>query len=417
MSLRNVARTTVTVTVLVSLLKLSVAQAYEVDSATRKSVSEATKKELVAATPRQQRFSVRFAISGKTPFRDYEKIAKAAGYPPYEDCSVATFVEVTNWQIIQRSDISSASIKHLYDRCEASDTTVLGPKPLSQQVGDREVIRGMWQRSLEFVGKSLRDVRLLTFIQDDATKRFTSLYGDPAEYQLTTAGFVPAAPVVAKTEAPASETTSPEAEKPAAIPQPTDSAANGLFEQLILRTVTRYGLSGVYVENATYMLLNDGSILKEPTDNPYTLNIASSKRQAPKRWGRWRRQGSTLQVTWLGDDPTTWKRWFIVRPAKKGRRISGRFQSADGFGGDRVANFNTVAFSSDGRFSWATLKGGDTPWKPAYSNRKSAGRYELDGNMIRLSYNDGAVREYAFGFYPKDDDHFVIGANHFTRLD
>lgn len=408
---------------LATLLFAPAVSAYEPDKAARKSISAAMRAELIEATPRPQRFSVRFAISGRTPFRDYERLAKRAGYEPYTDCSIATFVEITHWQIIQRSDVDPEQIAQLHAACEVAESTVLGAKPLSQEAGDRAVMRGMWQRSLEFVGKGLRDEALLTFVRTDAAAEFTQLYGDPDQFELGSEGFVARSGSVAADSATLETAeTSSSSDRPDPQTEPvsttsTIASAASPVDRLVLRTVSRYGLSGVYVENATYLLLQDGSIFRKPYENPYAMDIPASKRSAPKDWGTWARRGEELIVTWRGDEPDVWKTWFTVRPADAELQLSGRFQSADGFGGDRVANFNTVAFTPDGRFSWANLKGGNTAWLPAYSDTQKAGRYTLIGNAIRLEFNDGAIREYAFGFYPKDEQHFVIGSSHFTPLD
>lgn len=405
-------------TIIVGLVFAMDTVAYEPDAALREAVADEVKTELIAATPRQQRFSVRFAIAGNTPFRDYERLAKRSGYPPYDDCSIATFVEITNWQIIQGTDVEPPQIARLYELCEASESTILGPKPLAQERGDREILRGMWQRSLAFVGRTMSDDALLTFVRRDAVETFEQSHGDPNQWQLTDGGF--SAVVVDGGEQSqdkviaVAETSSPEP-----VPQFDQVVSNSsnAVDQIVLRTVTRYGLSGVYVTNATYLLLNDGSIFRKPFDNPYTMDIAASKRQHRDDWGQWKSRGATLQVTWPGDEPDVWKTWFRTRPATPGQTLQGRFQSADSFGGDKVANFNTIALERDGRFSWASLKGGNTVWLPVYSDTKRAGQYELDQYSIRLKYNDGSVREYAFCFYPKDDQHFVIGANHFVPLD
>ncbi|MFK8051604.1 MAG: hypothetical protein AB8F65_01430 [Woeseiaceae bacterium] len=393
--------------------------AYEPDAALRKSLAKAFKKELVAATPQAQRFSVRVSFSTKGAFRDYERLAKKAGFPAYDDCSIATFAEVTNWQILQGNDIEPERIKTLVKLCEASPTTVLGPKPLPQIQGDREILRGMWQRNLAFVGRTLRDEALAQFVREDARNQFFLLHGEPADWRLTANGFKP-------TEQPP-ETALPDAADPTdiAVASPRSTEAPRVIPadetendfQLIMRTVTRYGLSGVYVKNETYLLLNDGSIKRRLTKSPHTLDVVTSKRQQSDDWGRWKKSGDQIEVRWPGDEAVIWKKWFITRPATR-PSLRGRFQSADGFGGGRVANFNTVAFDKDGRFSWATLKGGDTgAWLPAYSDRERAGTYELDQFSIHLRYNDGTIETYAFCFYPKDNQHLVIGSNHFRQLD
>ena len=99
---------------------------------------------------------------------------------------------------------------------------------------------------------------------------------------------------------------------------------------------------------------------------------------------------------------------------KKGGKIVGTYTTLDAFGGDRVINASTVSFDTEGRFAWKTIKGGNTPWKPVYSKSASAGTYQIDGYRITLNYNNGQRESFFFGFYPKDNEHFVIGVGHFV---
>lgn len=398
------------------------AAAYPVDSDVRKRQFKLTKAELLELTPKDQRLSVRLSFSRRVSFRDYERLAKGAGFEPYDDCSVASFVLITHWQIIQGVDATPDQINAIVKQCQEQPETILGPKPISQAVGDQAILRGMWQRNLAFVGKGLRDVRLLGFVERDAATQFSELLGDPAVFTLDNEGFS-RRPDVTVASAPSEADEDSEVDvvaEQAPEPTPEPVAATGTnveIDRIILRTETRYGLGGTYFENETYLLLKDGTIHKNFSANPTTLDVTASRRASPKHWGRWQRQGQQLIVTWPGKDPVTWKKWFETRTANNEQRLQGKFQSADGFGGGRVANFNTVAFTEDGRFSWASLKGGSTGgWLPAYSDRRRAGRYELDRYSIRLIYNDGTIEEYAFCWYPKDNEHFVIGSSHFTPL-
>lgn len=384
---------------------MSAAHGYEPDDDARKIIAKQVKAELVEATPAKQRFSARVAMTGNIPFNDYERLARTNGYEPYDDCTVATFAEVTSWQIVKGEQVDTAIIAALVERCLAADRTSLGPKPLNQEIGDREILHGMWQRNLDFVGQRLKDDALLAAIRANAAEHFSKLHGGPDEWQLSLSGF---SHVAANTQVSSDST-------PVSTPRQRTIGSSSV-EDLVLRTVTRYGLSGVYVTNATYLLLTDGSIFREPFANPYTLEVPAAKRSQPEEWGRWRRRGATLVVTWPGKDPTVWENWFSTRPATTNLRLQGRYKSADSFGGDKVTNYNTMSFERDGRFSWGSLKGGNTDWQPTYSNAERAGQYSFDRHSIRLTYNDGTIAEYAFGLYPKDDQHFVIGSNHFAPI-
>ena len=164
--------------------------AYEPDSSERKRVADVVKPELIAATPASQRFGMRFGLAGNIPFKDYERLARRNGYEPYEDCTLATFVQVTSYQTATGTELQPEIVGGLHASCQASDATVLGLKPLSQSAGDREILRGMWQRYLEQTGKQQNDPQLIAAASEDATERFTELYGDPANYEPRQSGFV-----------------------------------------------------------------------------------------------------------------------------------------------------------------------------------------------------------------------------------
>lgn len=185
-----------------------------------------------------------------------------------------------------------------------------------------------------------------------------------------------------------------------------------------MRTETRVGLGGVaYVENLVYILIEDGSCRVDPVANPYQQNVKKEKSKLPKKWSKWTKSGSKITRTRYNGKNSVWKKWYKVRPWQKAQRIAGKFQSADSFGGSRVHNFSTIAFSKSGQFSWKTAKGGHlTDWLPVYSNTRTAGTYVINRYSITLTYNSGQRESFFFARYPKADRHFVIGANHFAPI-
>ncbi|WP_289644260.1 hypothetical protein [Maribacter aestuarii] len=96
--------------------------------------------------------------------------------------------------------------------------------------------------------------------------------------------------------------------------------------------------------------------------------------------------------------------------------MQGKFNTIDAFGGSKVINASTVYFDNQGRFAWKTVKGGNTAWKPIFTKSAFAGTYEINAHTIILNYYNGVSEAYFFGLYPKDNMHFVIGANHFVPL-
>lgn len=188
------------------------------------------------------------------------------------------------------------------------------------------------------------------------------------------------------------------------------------IEGVYMRTVTRYGLGGVYLKNAIYLLLKDGSIYKNLSGSPYELTVEASKQKEAKHWGTWRRDGKVVVVTWSNGKSHKWKKWFATEGAKRGERISGAFQSSDPFTGSKAFNVNTIALTEDGKHYWANAKGGETSWKSIISKSEKEGRYELDGYSITLHNADGTRESYLFYFYPGRRDAFGVGKGHFLPL-
>lgn len=395
--------------------------AYEPDPDLRSAIAKTTRTELLAKTPRKYRFSMRVGLAGNTPFRDYERLAKSNGYPPYDDCSVATLVEVTSWQVATGDAASPEAVAALVKRCQAAQATLLGAKPLEQSIGDGEIVHAMWLRNMDFMVRAMPDRTLAEAARTAATQRFEALRGALDGWHLTRRGFEAVTHVRSEstagrdneTRTPSAPTSAPSA-PPSAPPLAPVGGRAADASRLVLRTVTRYGLSGVYVTNATYQLFDDGSIMSAPRDDPATVDLATLRRSRAKDFGRWRARGRELAVTWPGKSPATWKTWFTLRPASAGQTLAGRFQAVDGFGGSEVINFDTIALTRDGRYAWKTTKGGTTSWLPAYSHSRHAGRYQLDGHGIRLRSNEGNEQRHLFAFYPRDNAHFVIGAAHFA---
>ncbi|MEM6804581.1 MAG: hypothetical protein AAF696_24485, partial [Bacteroidota bacterium] len=195
----------------------------------------------------------------------------------------------------------------------------------------------------------------------------------------------------------------------------TRANADQGVKEIILRTVSNYGLNGMYIDNEVHVLYENGDMYTNPSKALEQGNIQHLKAKYPKKWDRWKQRGSSLWVTKTRNGKTyEWKKWFKLRPASSSFRLSGKFKTADAFGGATVINASTVVFDKQGRFAWKTLKGGNTSWKPVYSNSQSAGTYTFDGYRITLNYNNGTKESFFFALYPKDNEHFIIGKSHFV---
>ena len=189
------------------------------------------------------------------------------------------------------------------------------------------------------------------------------------------------------------------------------------IEAIYMRTVTRYGLSGVYITNASYLLLKNGDIFDRIRGNPYELDVAESKRTQTKDWATWKRQGKKIVVKKNNGKEYTWEKWHETVPAKKGETIEGSFQSSDPFTGSKTFNFNTIVFNKNGKFAAGRVKGGETSWKSIVKKSAQSGTYVLDRYSITLKQTGKPDESFLFFFYPDNHQYFVIGRSHYAPLD
>ena len=189
------------------------------------------------------------------------------------------------------------------------------------------------------------------------------------------------------------------------------------IEAIYMRTVTRYGLGGVYITNASYLLLKNGDIFDRIHGSPYKLDIAESKKTQAKDWGTWKRRGKKIVVKDSDGDENTWENWHETVPAKKGETLSGSFQSSDPFTGGKAFNVNTIIFNKNGQYAAARVKGGETSWKSIVIKSNNKGTYVLDRYSITLKPEGKPAESFVFFFYPDKHNYFVIGRSHFVPLD
>lgn len=326
-------------------------------------------------------------------FDIYEKAAQKLGYPKNEVVSMMAFNQIILKENARGKDFSKAEIEKEYgavsEKYTQSNAEQKWPTTRLQEKYDKKLLDALWIAVLnEFSKGHTNDTRrLATALLEE------NMNSAPEEIQEAD---------TAIEVSPTSKTAKNQALK---------------VEDIILRTVTNYGLNGAYVDNEVSILFTNGEVLTNPVDALSELNATESKREYPKRWNTWSKRNGVIYVTksWKGKT-YDWKKWFDLRAAKSGQKIVGKYQTSDAFGGSRVINVSTVSFDGKGRFAWKTVKGGETGWIPEYSKTNEAGTYRLLDHEIELKYNNGRTEKLFFGFYPKDFEHFVIGSSHFAPL-
>jgi hypothetical protein len=182
----------------------------------------------------------------------------------------------------------------------------------------------------------------------------------------------------------------------------------------------RYGL-GVEIYYRPYLLFKDGTIYQNLDVNPDKLNIEQSKKDEPKNWGTWKKQGEDIVVQWP-DETDTWEKdtWYTTLAATKGEQISGTYRSLSGIsniqlgGSSTVIATATLSFSGN-KFTYETFGGSTDSQTVAYGSKNKAGTYTLNGNTIELRFNDGSVEKKFFYFYPGEGAKtvFGVGSNYY----
>lgn len=324
-------------------------------------------------------------------FKEYERIAKTKGLPAYDLPTIKTFSEVIFEEIKYYKKLSDIEINKKYNWIKKQYATATIDSKLNneqvQEKYDSFVLKAMWLAQLA-QSKSIEQDRL-QFLADKFLKEQTeNVQGNQVSVK------TPTKPVLSET-----------------INNIND------IDDIILRTVTLYGLNGVYIKNQVSVLYENGILFTNPTQPLETFDVQDSKSEKPNKWDSWQKKGNIIQVTRSKNGKVVdWKKWHKVRPATKGFTLQGKFNTVDGFGGSAVINASSIYFDNQGRFTWKTVKGGNTIWKPVFVKTNSSGNYKIDNHTISLTYTNGVAESYFFGLYPKDNQHFIIGANHFVPL-
>jgi len=376
-------------------MNTTISQQYEPEESVRTAIRERIWGQLKNKTPKKQRFLTSLVFNTNQCFDLYEKAAKQRGWPTYATATVTAFREVVIEEAIIGRDYTENEIVAVYEKVKAEHHNQKIDGSLSnrelQEKYDPLVLEALWIGTL---------AELIKGRNDDAKNLALELKKAVKAQQVSNT-----TSTVEKPKKPTAESSGPI----------SMASHDKRIEDIILRTVTNYGLNGVYIDNEVSILFKNGDLMTNPSVPIGQMNIAASKREHPKKWATWKKKGEVLYVTKSWKNKTyDWKKWFELRPGKKGMKLRGAYNTSDAFGGDRVINASTVSFDAQGRFAWKTIKGGSTPWKPVYSKSASSGTYEIEDYTITLTYNNGQTESLFFGLYPKDNAHFVIGVGHFV---
>jgi hypothetical protein len=263
---------------------------------------------------------------------------------------------------------------------------------------------------------------------------------------------------VAQRPSPAAEEAAQvEAERFKYITEPGQGLQLAEIEGIIHTGENVYTYTGLQFQEATYLLLKDGSIYKNLQVPPADLNVTDSKQYEQENWGTWQRNEQGVTVQWYGSNE-----WLdlgsssLVQPAQANELLDRSYNNLTGstigmigMGGVVSTYSKTITFMPDGRFDksdystmGSTVTGGDFSMNTGYYSDEegtvggtsssstigdvtsgvsvtsestnpnppsTTGTYTLDGYTLELRFDDGRVERSFFYFWDDEKTHVVIG--------
>lgn len=197
---------------------------------------------------------------------------------------------------------------------------------------------------------------------------------------------------------PAPSTTAGEVMPEAATVSP-DTLAR--IDSFAFDTRPKMGLGGfIALDIYPVVLLKGGELLTDVRGLRFAGGLAAHRAAHPDRWTQWRRAGGKVQA--LKDGAWTalpFDNTYARLPPDL--RLAGRFRSTSGVGNLAVGGQQSVTvvdeyrFSPDGRVVrtgavGSTAQAGGTRVVTRGGPGERAGRYRLDGLLLRIDYDDGS---------------------------
>jgi hypothetical protein len=191
---------------------------------------------------------------------------------------------------------------------------------------------------------------------------------------------------------------------------------------------TGFGFGGmVTIDTFPVLLFRNGDALMDVEGLAAQGGLAGHRRAHPDDWTKWRRQGGKLQKLdagkWkdLGYQVTYQRLPADFALAGHYLRLTGGGNLAVG-GTDAAAAFSTYDFFRDG----GVIRGGGAGASSQFSDSRTVsrsvradqrGRYQIDGIVLRIAYDDGSREDRILVGDPKDPDVIWLDGRGYTLKD
>lgn len=156
----------------------------------------------------------------------------------------------------------------------------------------------------------------------------------------------------------------------------------------------------VLFKNGQYVEVED-----QPVDE---LDEAADKRERPKAWGTWRKDGDTFYLTNNEGHTSDYRlgngNWFPAYPYMEAVPLANGYENTTGgdYGNGTSALFKTrIDFPGEGYFYHSFNGGVITPGSAAWKKTEDAGTYTISGHTMVLTYNSGEEVRLSFALGAK----------------
>ncbi|WP_289644261.1 hypothetical protein [Maribacter aestuarii] len=231
---------------------VSAQDSYTPDLGLRKSIRQNVWEELKPLTPKYNQFLFNLVFKSNAYFEEYEKVATAKDYMPYNPTTVITFFSATCEEIRDTKTYSNEDLKIRFNSISLEKEHVSLSNTELQLKYDPMILKAMWLAQLA------QSKNLKTGVAQNLAKKILENYNSSKVQDQT------------KVIAVASKSNKE---------QPSISKNNNKIHDVILRTVTSYGLNGAYVTNKVSILYENGDVYTNPTEPLEIFDIVTSKKE------------------------------------------------------------------------------------------------------------------------------------------
>ena len=209
---------------------------------------------------------------------------------------------------------------------------------------------------------------------------------------------------MARAAAPVAPTSSSPREPAMEAPAPVPPATLAQIDSFAFATRPKMGLGGfIALDIYPVVLFKGGELLTDVRSLRFAGGLAAHRAAHADAWTRWRREGGQLQWLKAGQwAKLPFSKTYARLPADL--RLTGHFRSVGGTGNVALGGAQSVTvvdeyrFSADGRVLrsgavGSTAAAGDTSVATRGGPGERAGRYRVDGLLLRIDYDDGSQEQ------------------------